>query len=56
MTVAELLVLFLRVLPGEIREWLKTGPDIPGTRKEESGTSGLPHDDMNLEKHSGRAG
>jgi hypothetical protein len=37
--------LALRVLPGEIREWLKAEGDIPGKRKEGSVTSGSAHQD-----------
>jgi len=36
---ADLLVLVLRVLPGEIREWLNAERNLPGKGKEGSGTS-----------------
>jgi hypothetical protein len=36
---AELLVLVLRVLPGEIREWLNAERNLPGKRKAEADTS-----------------
>jgi hypothetical protein len=36
---ADLLVLVLRVLPGEIREWLNAERNLPGNRKEGAGTS-----------------
>ena len=39
-TVAELLVLALRVLPGEIREWQKAERNLPEKKKEGGGSSG----------------
>lgn len=45
MTVAELLVLALRVLPGEIREWLRAERILPGPRKDEAGTPDSARED-----------
>ena len=39
MTVADLLVLALRVLPGEIREWLNAERNLPEKKKEGDGSS-----------------
>ena len=36
---ADLLVLVLRVLPGEIREWLNAERNLPGKRKAVADTS-----------------
>jgi hypothetical protein len=45
MTVADLLVLALRVLPGEIREWLRAERILPGPRKDEAGTDDSVRED-----------
>jgi len=42
---ADLLVLVLRVLPGEIREWLNAERNLPGKGKEGSGTSDSARED-----------
>jgi hypothetical protein len=39
MTTADLLVLVLRVLPGEIRAWLKAKHTLPEKKQEWSGTA-----------------
>ena len=46
MAKADLQVLVLRVLPGEIREWLNAERNLPGRRKEGSGTSGSPRENL----------
>ena len=42
---AELLVLVLRVLPGEIRGWLKAEGNLPGSSKDGEATSDSGHED-----------
>jgi hypothetical protein len=46
MATADLLVLVLRVLPGEIRKWLNVERNLPEKRKEGSGTSGSVPENM----------
>ena len=45
LTVADLLVLALRVLPGKLRERLNAERNRPGKSKEEADTSGSARDD-----------
>jgi hypothetical protein len=48
-TVAELLVLALRVLPGEIREWLNPERNLPEKKKEGGGASDSAREDRGSE-------
>ena len=41
---ADLLVLALRVLPGELREWLNAERKLSGKRKEGASTPGSAHE------------
>ncbi len=43
---ADLLVLVLRVLPGEIREWLNAERKLFGKRKEGAGASGSSRENV----------
>lgn len=45
MTVADLLVLALRVLPGEIREWLRAERILPSSRRDGMATSDSVRED-----------
>jgi hypothetical protein len=53
---ADLVVLVLRVLPEEIREWLDAEHNYSGKEKKESGTSGSARENLRSGQGRGPAG